>query len=49
MYSGFGAKTPALRYASGVGTALNQITGDLTEPVSGGTSNQEYTVRVRGL
>jgi anaerobic selenocysteine-containing dehydrogenase len=49
MYSGFGAKTPALRYASGVGTALNQITGDLTEPVSGGTSNQEYTVRVRAL
>ncbi|MEJ2480720.1 MAG: molybdopterin-dependent oxidoreductase [Acidihalobacter sp.] len=49
MYSGFGAKTPALRYARGVGTALNQITGDLTEPVSGGTSNQEYTVRVRAL
>ncbi|MEJ2060328.1 MAG: molybdopterin-dependent oxidoreductase [Gammaproteobacteria bacterium] len=49
MYSGFGAKTSALRYARGVGTALNDITGDLTEPVSGGTSNQEYTVRVRAL
>lgn len=49
MYAGFGVKNPALQYAVGIGTPLNAITGGLTEPVSGGTNNQEYTVRVRAL
>lgn len=49
MYAGFGVQTKALQYAYHVGTPLNAITGNLTEPVSGGTSNQEFTVRVRAL
>ncbi len=46
MYSGFGAQNPALTNAYKMGTALNSVTPNFIEPVSGGYRTQEFTVRL---
>lgn len=49
LYSGFGAQNPALTHAVGMGTALNRITPEFTEPVSGGFRSQEFTVKLQRI
>ncbi|MHB1803979.1 MAG: molybdopterin-containing oxidoreductase family protein, partial [Acidithiobacillus ferrooxidans] len=46
LYSGYGDQNPALTHGYRMGTALNKITPDFIEPVSGGFRSQEFTVRL---
>ncbi|WP_123103409.1 molybdopterin-dependent oxidoreductase [Acidithiobacillus sulfuriphilus] len=46
LYSGYGDQNPALTHGMGMGTALNKITPNFIEPVSGGFRSQEFTVRL---
>lgn len=46
LYSGYGDQNPALTHAYHFGTALNKITPNFIEPVSGGFRSQEFTVRL---
>jgi hypothetical protein len=43
---GYGDQNPALTHGYRMGTALNKITPDFIEPVSGGFRSQEFTVRL---
>lgn len=46
LYSGYGDQNPALTHGYRMGTALNKITPNFIEPVSGGFRSQEFTVRL---